>query len=140
MGTGIGTSYIALFGILPWFHEAVQTPPDRVRFTLGASGGAGAGVGTGGGAGGRAGAGAVTRAGSGTGTDRSEGVHALLLEPGAGPVTLDEPVSAAVRGLAQGPGARAEESLPGAERTGGRITLTPKAEEQVVSVVGLPLR
>src|SRR5690625_395949 len=99
-----------------------------------------AGVGTGGGAGGRAGAGAVTRAGSGTGTDRSEVLHALLLEPGAGPVTLDERVSAAVREIAQVTGDGTEKIVPGAELTGSRITLTPKAEEQVVSVVSLPLR
>lgn len=67
-------------------------------------------------------------------------LHALLLEPGAGPVTLDERVSAAVREIAQVTGDGTEKIVPGAELTGSRITLTPKAEEQVVSVVSLPLR
>src|SRR5690625_6373488 len=84
-----------------------------------------AGVGTGGGAGGRAGAGAVTRAGSGTGTDRSEVLHALLLEPGAGPVTLDERVSAAVLEISQGTGDGTEKIVTCEDRTRRCITLSP---------------
>src|SRR5699024_7375299 len=46
----------AIYGTRPWFHDAVTTPPDRVRFTLG------------------------------TTADGSPVLHALLLDPAAGAV------------------------------------------------------
>lgn len=71
--------------------------------------------------------------------DGREVLHALLLDPAAGPVTLDEQVSAAVREIAQVTGEGTEQIVPGADVSGGRITLSPRAGEQAVSVVSLPL-
>ena len=63
----------ALYGTRPWFHAAVETPPEGVRFTLGA------------------------------GADGGEALNVLLLDPATGPITLSAEVSAAVRGIAQVP-------------------------------------
>jgi len=91
----------AIYGTRPWFHDAVHTPPEGVRFTLG------------------------------TGADGNGVLHALLLDPAAGTVTLDEQVSAAVREIAD---------VPTTQLTGDQVTLTPNAGVQAVAVVTLPLR
>src|SRR5699024_139370 len=91
----------AIYGTRPWFHDAVHTPPEGVRFTLG------------------------------TGADGNGVLHALLLDPAAGTVTLDEQVSAAVREIAD---------VPTTQLTGDQVTLTPNAGVQAVAVVALPLR
>ncbi|ASK65880.1 alpha-L-fucosidase [Brachybacterium avium] len=87
----------AIYGTRPWFHEAVATPPEGVRFTLGET------------------------------ADGQRVLHALLLDPAAGPVELDPQVSAAVREVAQVPGE-------------GQVTLRPEPGERTVAVVTLPLR
>lgn len=91
----------AIYGTRPWFREAVASPPEGVRFTLG------------------------------TGADGGEVLHALLLDPAAGPVVLDEMVSAAIREIAQ---------VPEAMVTGGRVALAPGEGAQTVAVVTLPRR
>src|SRR5699024_9843541 len=109
----------------PWFHEAVRTPPTGVRFTLG------------------------------EGADGREVLQALLLDPAAGPVTLDPQVGAAVREIADVPGESAgadgpgtstgadgtgEPGAPRAALDGDRLTLHPGAPDAEVSVVTLPRR
>ncbi|WP_394214893.1 alpha-L-fucosidase [Brachybacterium vulturis] len=97
LGEWLATHGEAIYATRPWFHEAVATPPEGVRFTLG-----------------------ETAAGQ-------RALYALLLDPAAGPVELDPPVSAAVRQIAQVPGE-------------GPVTLRPEPGERAVAVVTLPLR
>src|SRR5699024_6980814 len=78
---------------------AVATPPDAVRFTLG------------------------------TTADGSPVLHALLLAPTAGAVTLDAQVTAAIRAIAQEQGDGAD-----------GLVLTPEPRHGEVSVVTIPLR
>lgn len=89
----------ALYGTRPWFHEAVRVPPEGVRFTCGMAAGGG------------------------------EVLHALLLDPAAGPVTLDARVGAAVREIAQVAGGAGE-----------RIVLDPGASQGPVAVQSFALR
>ena len=90
----------AIYGTRPWFHDAVVTPPDGVRFTLGTTAGG------------------------------SPVLHALLLAPTAGAVTLDAQVTAAIREIAQAPQGDGADGL----------VLTPDPRHGAVSVVTIPLR
>ena len=90
----------AIYGTRPWFHDAVTTPPDRVRFTLG------------------------------TTADGSPVLHALLLDPAAGAVTLDAQVTAALREIAE------HQQVDGA----GGLVLSPDPRHGAVSVATIPLR
>ncbi|WP_114853132.1 alpha-L-fucosidase [Brachybacterium sp. YJGR34] len=103
MGAWLDDHGAAIHGTRPWFHEAVRTPPEGVRFTFGRT------------------------------ADGQEVLHALLLDPAAGPVTLDPQVSAAVCEVARVPGE------DGARAEGG-LTLRPEAAHGAVSVVTLPRR
>lgn len=107
LGTWMDAHGAALYGARPWFHDAVTTPPEGVRFTLG------------------------TLDPLGAGADGGRVLHALLLDPATGPITLSAEVSAAVRGIAQ---------VPEAMTSGDRITLTPAKGAAEVDVVTLPLR
>ena len=125
LGRWLSAHGTALYGTRPWFHEAVRTPPTGVRFTLG------------------------------EGADGREVLQALLLDPAAGPVTLDPQVGAAVREIADVPGESAgadgpgtskradgtgEPGAPRAALDGDRLTLHPGAPDAEVSVVTLPRR
>ncbi|MGP5625378.1 alpha-L-fucosidase [Brachybacterium alimentarium] len=94
----------AVYGTRPWFHEAVRTPPPGVRFTLGAS------------------------------ADGGEVLHALLLDPAAGPVELDLEVSAAIRERVD------VSAAEGAGLVGERVVLTPAGTSGPVGAVALPVR
>lgn len=74
LGDWLARHGAAIHGTRPWFHEAVRTPPAGVRFTRGRA------------------------------ADGREVLTVLLLDPAAGPVTLDAQVSAAVREIAEVPG------------------------------------
>src|SRR5699024_12828685 len=90
----------AVYCTRPGFHSAVSPPPGRVRFT------------------------------HGTTADGSPVLHALLLDPAAGAVTLDAQVTAAIREIAEGP------LVDGA----GGLLLSPDPRHGAVSVVTIPLR
>ncbi|ATG50466.1 alpha-L-fucosidase [Brachybacterium vulturis] len=74
LGEWLGAHGATIYGTRPWFHEAVATPPEGVRFTLGET------------------------------AEGQRALHVLLLDPSAGPVELAPRVSAAVREIAQVPG------------------------------------
>src|SRR5699024_7302019 len=90
----------ASYGTRPRLPAAVATPPARARFPLG------------------------------TTADGSPVLHALLLDPAAGAVTLDAQVTAAIREIAEGP------LVDGA----GGLLLSPDPRHGAVSVVTIPLR
>ncbi|MDN6330408.1 MAG: alpha-L-fucosidase [Brachybacterium sp.] len=96
----------AIYGTRPWFHEAVSTPPEGVRFTLGRA------------------------PGEGPAADGARVLHALLLDPGAGPVTLGPEVSAAMREIAQ----------VADDEGAGAVVLTPDSRDDAVAVVSFPLQ
>src|SRR5699024_2789881 len=90
----------ATYGTRPGFHDAGTTPADGMRSTLG-----------------------TTRGGSPV-------LHALLLDPAAGAVTLDAQVTAATREIAE---------RPLVDGPGGFL-LSPDPRHGAVSVVTIPLR
>ena len=65
-------------------------------------------------------------------------LHALLLDPAAGPVTLDEPVSAALREIAEVPGEGPVTIRPAADGHGGTDGVV--AVHESVAVHSFPLR
>ncbi|MGP9537216.1 alpha-L-fucosidase [Brachybacterium sp. AOP43-C2-M15] len=110
LGEWLAVHGAAIHGTRPWFHEAVRTPPAGVRFTLG------------------------------TAADGGEVLHALLLDPSAGPVTLDARVSAAVRRTAAVKEVRDGGGAPGHSLIGDHVVLHPGDESRSVAVVTLEQR
>lgn len=100
----------AIHGTRPWFHEAVRVPPEGVRFTCGRAAG---------------GSSADGPSAGGPAADGGAVLHALLLDPAAGPVTLDAEVSAALREIADVPG--------------GPVVLDPGTQDGPVAVLSFPL-
>src|SRR5699024_6318032 len=116
----------AIYGTRPWFHDAVVTPPDGVRFTLGTTAGGSPVLHA------RLGSRDAVRAppdgvrvALGTTAGGCPVLHALLLAPAAGAVTLDAQVTAAIREIAQAPQGDGAYGL----------VLTPDPRHGAVSVV-----
>ncbi|HEX7351391.1 alpha-L-fucosidase [Brachybacterium sp.] len=99
LGDWLALHGAAIHGTRPWFHEAVRTPPPGVRFTLGRA------------------------------ADGRKVLNVFLLDPAAGPVTLDAQVSVAVREMAEVSGE-------------GAVTIGPEADggDGAVAVRALPMR
>lgn len=104
----------AIHGTRPWFHEAVRIPPEGVRFTRGRA---------------ADGSSACGSSADGSAADGGAVLHTLLLDPAAGPVTLDAQVSAAMRELAEVTG-----------EPGEPVVLDPGAASGPVAVLTFPLR
>ena len=104
----------AIHGTRPWLHEAVRIPPEGVRFTRGRA---------------ADGSSACGSSADGSAADGGAVLHTLLLDPAAGPVTLDAQVSAAMRELAEVTG-----------EPGEPVVLDPGAASGPVAVLTFPLR
>lgn len=100
----------AIFATRPWTDEAVRTPPNGIRCTVG-----------------RASA------------DGETVLHLFLLDPSAGPARIPADVAAAIDRVLDTGRLPAGELPAGVERDGDGLVLRPKGDP-VCDVIGLPIR